>query len=109
MKDEALPSIVEEFSQSQPVVWEAYNKLGQAVAEVGPLDAKTQRLVKLAIAVGAGREGAVWSHTRRGLKEGLTPAELEHVAILGTTTAGSFCRTLLDSGRDRKSFCLTAR
>ena len=88
MKDETLPSVVEEFSQSRPAIWDAYNQLGQAVAEAGPLDAKTQRLIKLAIAVGAGREGAVRSHTRRGLKAGLSPEELEHVSLLGITTAG---------------------
>jgi AhpD family alkylhydroperoxidase len=88
MKDETLPSVVEEFSQSRPAVWDAYNQLGQAVAEAGPLDAKTQRLIKLAIAVGAGREGAVRSHARRGLKAGLSPEELEHVSLLGITTAG---------------------
>ena len=88
MKDETLPSVVEEFSQSRPAVWDAYNQLGQAVAEAGPLDAKTQRLIKLAIAIGAGREGAVRSHARRGLKDGLSQAELEHVSLLGITTAG---------------------
>ncbi len=88
MTDDTLPSVVEQFSESQPDVWDAYNQLGKAVAEAGPLDAKTQRLIKLAIAVGAAREGAVRSHARRGLKAGLTPAELEQVALLGITTAG---------------------
>ena len=88
MKDETMPSVVEEFSESQPAVWDAYNQLGQAVAEAGPLDAKTQRLIKLAIAIGAGREGAVRSHARRGLKAGLSPEQLEHVALLSITTAG---------------------
>ena len=88
MKDDTLPSVVEQFSQSQPDVWDAYNQLGKAVAEAGPLDAKTQRLIKLAIAVGAVREGAVRAHARRGLKVGLSPAELEQVALLGITTAG---------------------
>jgi alkylhydroperoxidase/carboxymuconolactone decarboxylase family protein YurZ len=44
--------------------------------------------VKLAIAVGAGREGAVHSHVHRGLDAGLTPAELRHVALLAITTIG---------------------
>ena len=88
MKDDTMPAVVEEFSESQPGVWEAYNQLGRAVSEAGPLDAKTQRLIKLAIAVGAGREGAVRSHARRGLKAGVSPVELEHVALLGITTAG---------------------
>jgi alkylhydroperoxidase/carboxymuconolactone decarboxylase family protein YurZ len=44
--------------------------------------------LKLAIAIGGGREGAVRSHTRRGLKAGLTPEQLEHAALLGITTVG---------------------
>ena len=39
-------------------------------------------------ALGAGLEGAVRSHTRRGLKAGLKKEELDHVALLGVTTVG---------------------
>ena len=88
MKDDTMPSVVEKFALAQPGVWEAYNQLGEAVAAAGPLDSKTQRLLKLAIAVGGSREGAVRSHTRRGLKAGLTPEELEQTALLGITTVG---------------------
>ncbi len=88
MIDDTMPSVVEKFAQNQPRVWEAYNQLGEAVAAAGPLDSKTQRLLKLAIAVGGSREGAVRSHTRRGLKAGLTPEELEQTALLGITTVG---------------------
>ena len=82
MQEESLPSVVEEFKQEHPDIWDAYNQLGHAVSETGPQDKKTQRLIKLAIAVGAGREGAVRSHARQGLRAGLTPEELEHVALL---------------------------
>jgi alkylhydroperoxidase/carboxymuconolactone decarboxylase family protein YurZ len=44
--------------------------------------------VKLAIAVGAGKEGAVHSHVRRGLSAGLTREEMRHVALLAITTLG---------------------
>ena len=88
MTEDSLPSVVEDFAKAQPTVWEAYNQLGQAAAEAGPLDNKTQRLIKLAIAVGAAREGAVRAHTRRGRQAGLAEAELEHVALLAITTAG---------------------
>ena len=67
---------------------EAYNRLGQAAAEAGPLDVKTEHLVKLALAVGAGREGAVHSHVRRGQAAGLTREELRRVALLAITTIG---------------------
>jgi alkylhydroperoxidase/carboxymuconolactone decarboxylase family protein YurZ len=88
MKDDTLPSVVDEFASKQPAVWEAYNRLNEATSEAGPLESKTQRLVKLAIAIGAGHQGAVRSHARRGLKAGLTPEELSQAAMLGITTVG---------------------
>ena len=88
MTDEILPDIVQRLTDEQPAVWAAYNELGKAIAEAGPLDAKTERLIKLALSIGAGLEGAVRSHTRRGLKAGLNKEELEHVALLGITTVG---------------------
>lgn len=86
--DESLPPIVEGVKRAHPGLWEAYNRLGQAAAEAGPLDAKAERLVKLAIAVGAGREGAVHSHVRRALAAGLSRDEVRHVALLAVTTIG---------------------
>ena len=88
MTNDELPPIVKATADQYPQVWDAYNNLGRAVADAGPLDAKTERLVKLAIAVGASLEGAVRSHTRRGLAAELTKEEMKHVALLGITTVG---------------------
>lgn len=88
MPDESLPNIVERFSREFPAIWDAYKSLGQAVSESGPLDERTKRLVKLALATGARLEGAVHSHVRRGLASGLSAEELRHVAILAITTVG---------------------
>jgi alkylhydroperoxidase/carboxymuconolactone decarboxylase family protein YurZ len=85
---EKLPNIVEDLKRQNPRVWERYNELEAALSEAGPLDAKMQRLVKLALAIGARQEGAVHSHARRALREGLTREELLHVAFLGVTTLG---------------------
>jgi len=85
---EKLPDVIEGIRAEHPQVWEAYTALGDAAGDAGPLDARTQRLVKLALAIGAREEGAVHSHTRRGLKEGLTRDEMLHVAYLGITTLG---------------------
>jgi alkylhydroperoxidase/carboxymuconolactone decarboxylase family protein YurZ len=52
------------------------------------LDARTQRLVKLGIAVGAVSKGAVRSNARKALTEGATPEEIRQVAVLAVTTAG---------------------
>lgn len=83
-----LPEVVAEFAQRYPEVWAAYNQLGSASAKAGPLEEKTQRLVKLAIAIGAQRQGAVHSHTKRALKAGCSPEELVQVGILAVTTIG---------------------
>jgi alkylhydroperoxidase/carboxymuconolactone decarboxylase family protein YurZ len=79
---------VESIARDYPEVWDAYTRLGDASEKAGPLDEKAIRMLKLALAIGAGRQGAVHSHVRRGLKAGLTPPELRHVALLAITTLG---------------------
>jgi alkylhydroperoxidase/carboxymuconolactone decarboxylase family protein YurZ len=88
MPIEDLPPLVQKVAAKYPAVWDSFNRLGDSVAKAGPLDDKTQRLVKLAIAIGGGLQGAVHSHVRRGLVEGLGADELRHVAILAITTIG---------------------
>jgi alkylhydroperoxidase/carboxymuconolactone decarboxylase family protein YurZ len=85
---ETLPNSISTFQEKHPAVWEAFARLGEACHETGPLDEKTRRLVKLALAVGLRHEGAVHSATRNALKSGITREELEHVAILAITTIG---------------------
>jgi alkylhydroperoxidase/carboxymuconolactone decarboxylase family protein YurZ len=85
---EPLPPSIVKFQQKHPTVWDAFDKLGQACHETGPLDEKTRRLVKLALAVALRHEGAVHSATRNALQTGVTREELEHVAMLGITTVG---------------------
>ena len=88
MTSDQLPPIVQRLAQDKPAVWDAYNQLGKALGEAGPLDSKTEHLVKLAIAVGAGLRGAVGSHVRRSIADGINRDELEHVALLAVTTVG---------------------
>jgi alkylhydroperoxidase/carboxymuconolactone decarboxylase family protein YurZ len=88
MDNDRPPDIVQKFATEQPDVWNAYNQLGEAVKNAGPIDEKTQRLLKLALAVGSGREGAVRAHARRANRVGIPQVELEHVAALGITTLG---------------------
>ena len=85
---ETLPSGAAKLAENHPPIWAAYQQLGAACAEAGPLDARTLRLVKLAIAVGQASEGAVHSHTRRALSEGLTKDEILHVALLAIPSMG---------------------
>jgi AhpD family alkylhydroperoxidase len=83
-----LPARYLQFQKRYPKVFQAYDALGAATAEAGPLSDKTRALVKLAISAGGQMEGAVHSHTRRALEAGCTPEEICHVALLGTTTLG---------------------
>ena len=83
-----LPDFLQNVIEEYPDVWKSYQALGEACSTAGPLDAKTKRLTKLALAIGAKSEGAVHSHTRRALREGITPAELQQVALLAVTSIG---------------------
>ena len=85
---ETRPGSVSSFEKKHPAVWEAFARLGEACHETGPLDEKTRRLVKLALAVALRHEGAVHSAARNALKSGVTQEELEHVIILAITTIG---------------------
>ena len=71
-----------------PHIWNAYQMLGRAAADCGPLTARERRLVKLALAIGAGSEGAVHSHTRRAQSEEIGNADLLQVAMLAIGPLG---------------------
>jgi 4-carboxymuconolactone decarboxylase len=86
-----LPAHYAHFQQKYPKVFQAFDALGAATAEAGPLSDKARALVKLAIAIGGQMEGAVHSHTRRALESGCTHDEVRHVVLLGTTTLGFPC------------------
>lgn len=83
-----IPKFFEEFRTSFPTVAEHYQQLGDACRAAGPLDERTAELIKLAIAIGAGAEGAAHSHARRAIDAGATGQQLEHVALLAITTLG---------------------
>ena len=83
-----LPGTYGKFRRAKPAVARAYENLGEACAESGPLDARTRELVKLAMAIGGRLEGAVHSHVRRALEAGATPEEIRHVVALAVPTMG---------------------
>jgi alkylhydroperoxidase/carboxymuconolactone decarboxylase family protein YurZ len=78
----------ENFRDSYPEVWKAFSELSEQCHEGGPLDDKSRRLVKLAIAVAAGLEGGTHSAVRHAKDAGISQKELEHVALLAITTIG---------------------
>lgn len=84
----SLPKSFRDFSDDHPTLWRAYEQLGGAAADSGPLDARTRELVKLGMATAARSRSAVQSHTHRALEAGATAAEVEHAVLLGITTVG---------------------
>ena len=83
-----LPKAVNQFRKRHPKVWGAFKDLGERCHEAGPLDEKSRRLVKLALSIGAGLEGATHSAVRNARKAGITPEEIDHVAVLAISTLG---------------------
>jgi len=86
--EEYLPDVYLRLRSRFPTIASAFDALGEASENAGPLDERTQRLVKLGIAIGAAAEGAVRSGTRRSLAAGASPEEIRHVAVLAITTRG---------------------
>jgi AhpD family alkylhydroperoxidase len=82
------PKAHRQFLDEFPAVAAAYEQMATAAHDNGPLDDKTRQLVKLALAIGLGHEGAVHAHTRRALADGISPAEIKHVVTLAVTTLG---------------------
>ena len=85
---EDLPEIYLSFRETHADVARALDELGRSTEHAGPLEERTQRLVKVALAIGALAEGAVRSNTRKSLAAGATAAEIRHVALLAITTCG---------------------
>ena len=84
-----LPESFRVFQGDYPSIWKSFSDLAQKCHEEGgPLDEKSRRLVKLALAIGARHEGAVHSAVRQALDGGVSKEEMLHVAILGITTLG---------------------
>lgn len=84
---QAPPKTYKKFVAAHPELGKAWQLMREAEAQ-GPLDDKTARLIKLGIAIGAMREGAVHSNVRKALAAGITPEELEHVVALAASTLG---------------------
>ena len=77
-----------QVAQAYPELYRAYAALGEACAQAGPIEGQTLRLVKLALAIGAGSEGGVHSHCRQALEEGVATEALKQVALLAIPTLG---------------------
>ena len=81
------PRTYDEFSATFPTLRKAWDLLGEAAKE-GPLEMKTARLVKLGIAIGAMREGAVHSAVRKAVAAGASKEEMNQVVALASSIIG---------------------
>src|SRR5262245_42532365 len=81
------PETYQAFLRRYPKLGQAWEWLAEAGRE-GPLDAKSIRLIKLAVALGALREGAVHAGVRKALAQGISRAEIEQVVALAAGTLG---------------------
>ncbi len=83
-----LPKTFENFSKTYPEIVEHYDKLGSICRNAGPLDNKSQDLIKLGIAIGVNSRGAVMSAVRKALASQASPEEINHAILLSITTTG---------------------
>ena len=81
------PKPYRKFIARFPELASAWESISKAGAD-GPLDPRTRRLVKLAAAMGAMREGAVRAGARKALAEGVTLEEIEQLIPLVAGTLG---------------------
>jgi alkylhydroperoxidase/carboxymuconolactone decarboxylase family protein YurZ len=81
------PATFTAFQKKYPNIAKAWELLSNA-GQDGPLDEPTQRLVKLGIAIGSMREGAVHSAVRKALASGVSRESIEQAIALAATTIG---------------------
>ena len=103
-----LPRTYQAFMKRFPKIGQAWELMREEEND-GPFDEKTMRLLKLAVAVGGMKEGAVHSSVRKARTAGATDEEIEHLLALAASTLGlpptvAVYSWVLDElqGRDRK-------
>jgi alkylhydroperoxidase/carboxymuconolactone decarboxylase family protein YurZ len=83
-----LPKPFESFSKQFPEIMKQHQQLGKSCRDAGPLDSKSQELVKLGIAIGVNSRGGVRSAVRKAMAAGATQDEIQHAVLLSTSTTG---------------------
>lgn len=82
------PKTYESFVARFPQLGEAWELLREGGRRAGQLEGPEIALVKLGVAIGAQREGAVHSAVRKALAAGLGREEIEQVVALAASTIG---------------------
>jgi alkylhydroperoxidase/carboxymuconolactone decarboxylase family protein YurZ len=76
------------FKDQHPEAYQAYEALGKAIHERGPLTERECYLIKVAVAAASQYEYALTSLVERALEAGCGRDEIEHAILLTATTAG---------------------
>lgn len=82
------PKTYNEFVARFPELCRAWEAMGTAARSDGTLDDRECRLVKLGLAIGAQRSGAVQSAVRQAIAAGVTAEDIEQTAALAASTIG---------------------
>jgi 4-carboxymuconolactone decarboxylase len=104
------PKTYDAFVREFPKLGEAWEAL-RAAEEGGPFGPRELRLLKLAVAIGSGKEGPVHSAVRKARGAGCSDAEIRHVVALAASTIGlppavaaySWVIDELEGRRDRRA------
>ena len=81
------PKTYKSFVERYPELGQAWELVRRAEAK-GGLDGKTLRLVKLGIAIGGMKEGAVHSAVRKAVAAGVSSEEIAQVVAMAASTLG---------------------
>ena len=92
MKNPSVPKAVKSFSSSFESVWQAFQKLGNACHEAGPLNERERQHVKIGLAAAAHSEGAVHSAVRNARAAGISATEIRHVIVMNPSKTGHLRR-----------------
>ena len=82
------PGAYMDFKEKFPKVTEANDVLVDRCSKEGPLEKKSQWLIKLGISIGIHSESAVRQYARQALKEKTSEAELRQAVLMAATIAG---------------------
>jgi alkylhydroperoxidase/carboxymuconolactone decarboxylase family protein YurZ len=83
-----LPGAYRRMQKSQKAVMKAYEALGEACSEAGPLSERERALVKIGLSTGARLEGGLHSHVRKALEAGVEPEAIRQAVYLALPTLG---------------------
>lgn len=81
------PKTYDAFVREFPRLGEAWNAM-RAAEESGPFGKRETRLLKLAVAIGAGHQGPVHSCVRKASSAGCGDKEILHIVALAASTIG---------------------